>query len=886
MGGQYFKTIYFSDHPAENSRAKSVTVAFGEKDHILFLGIKPMSNQEIRDLTGIQTYQQLLEISQNEDRTINNIIKRLIRQNIQKQPEIKARDVTFSGSKAIPFQRWYPYIEGYSIDYVKSLIEIYELRDIKTIYDPFAGTGTTIFGVDSFGINTVFSEINPLLQFIITTKLTILKSKDSVRVQLADKISGLSMNMQQIINGHQPDKRLYQSYHAIFNKSIYFDEETFDMVLRSRAYIDTLRLTDALMANVVEIAVLSGLIPISRLKKSGDVRYKTEKELTNEKITFADFITKKLDEMAEDIRNMQFSFSGNAELIIDNARKINFVRNIKIDAVITSPPYLNGTNYFRNTKLELWFLRYIQHEDDIRLLRDQALTSGINDVNRNNKKIAADDNIIFKSALLKNALNELNNVAYDKRIPIMAFDYFNEMYTVFTRLAPLLGKKAKIIIDIGDSIFAGVHISTDDILIELFNENYLFLEKKEVRKRRSRNKTLLRQSLLVFQAGDNHCDSIQSTDYYGKKTWNAFKRELPHQKLPFSKKTWGHPNHSLCSYQGKLKPSIAYHLVKTFIPENGIMLDPFAGVGTIPFEAALNGIQSFGIDISVPAYYIAQAKVGCNNKQMSIDYLHQMDIFIKNNVCSQNELEEAEQFGFNKTLVEYYETNTLHEIILARRFLKENPPKNSSEMLVIASLLHILHGNRPYALSRRSHPIVPYAPRGEFEYKNLIKKTLSKAEKAFTVEFPAAFKQGKIFCQDSTSVWPQKINNLDAVITSPPFFDSTRFYLANWIRLWFAGWTAQDFKLQINSFVEEKQKEDFSIYKSIFRQTRERLKKDGVLVLHLGKSKKCDMAVELQNISKYWFKTADIFNESVVHCESHGIRDKGTVTSHQYLILT
>ncbi|GHU23673.1 hypothetical protein FACS1894164_08610 [Spirochaetia bacterium] len=66
-----------------------------------------------------------------------------------------------------------------------------------------------------------------------------------------------------------------------------------------------------------------------------------------------------------------------------------------------------------------------------------------------------------------------------KRIPIMEFDYFNEMYTVFTRLAPRLGKKAKIIIDIGDSIFAGVHIPTDDILIELFNENYLFLEKKK-----------------------------------------------------------------------------------------------------------------------------------------------------------------------------------------------------------------------------------------------------------------------------------------------------------------------------------------------------------------------------------------------------------------------
>ena len=75
------------------------------------------------------------------------------------------------------------------------------------------------------------------------------------------------------------------------------------------------------------------------------------------------------------------------------------------------------------------------------------------------------------------------------------------------------------------------------------------------------------------------------------------------------------------------------------------------------------------------------------------------------------------------------------------------------------------------------------------------------------------------------------------------------------------------------------------VYHPIFRQARERLKKDGVMVLHLGKSKKCDMAMELAKSAKNWFRVADIFSETVEHCESHGIRDKGTVTSHQYLVL-
>src|SRR5699024_8438947 len=169
-------------------------------------------------------------------------------------------------------------------------------------------------------------------------------------------------------------------------------------------------------------------------------------------------------------------------------------------------------------------------------------------------------------------------------------------------------------------------------------------------------------------------------------------------------------------------------------------------------------------------------------------------------------------FGLNKTIFEYYHIDTLNEILLARRFLKIYPPKNPSEMLVISSLLHILHGNRPYALSRRSHPIVPYAPQGEFIYKNLIEKLKEKVDRSLNQDLPLDFKNGTIFNQDITNIWPQEIDNLDAIITSPPFFDSTRFYSANWLRIWFTGWSAKDFKHQPNSFIDERQKNSFSVY--------------------------------------------------------------------------
>ncbi len=887
MTKQYFKSVYFRDYPAASSKGKTITLAFSEPEAPYYSKVKAFSSEEIRELIRIDSYKQLELFAEKQERSINQVAKRLLKKRINGVEKIKVQDITFAGSKTVPFQRWYPYIEGYSPDYVKALIESYSLENCKCIYDPFIGTGTTIFAASTFGIKTVYSEINPLLQFLIQTRLLILRSSQAERQKLANRLKQVANQIFNNLKKFEEDKCLKQSYAALFNSSIYFDEKVYSDVLRLRSYLDVIKLEDELLADTITIAVLASLIPVSYLKKSGDVRFKTKKELEKEKFELSEFLPAKLAEMAGDIVNMDYVSVSAPEFVAANAKNIDLVNDLEINAVITSPPYLNGTNYFRNTKLELWFLRHIQFKNDLRYFRDQALTSGINDVKQENG-LYTKNRIINKSKLLQDTLLLLDKQAYDQRIPKMARDYFEEMDTVFSKLRKHLTGSAKILIDIGDSIFAGVHVPTDEILMEVLQKSgYSFLEKKLLRKRRSRNKQVLSQSLLVFEYKRPQGKRKNNNDvfFYGRENWQNFKNNLPHQQLPYSRRNWGHNLHSLCSYQGKLKPAIAYHLVKTFVPDGGKVLDPFSGVGTIPFEASLNGMKSYGMDISVPAYYISSAKIAIHSKDDCFNYIKQIRDFIRDNRCTNQEIQETKQFGFNKTLAEYYEDKTLKEIILARRFLQESPPKNPSEMFVVASLLHILHGNRPYALSRRSHPIVPYAPQGEFVYKDLIKHLSDKVNRALDKELPVGFTPGKIFNQDTTAVWPQEINDVDAVITSPPFYGSTRFYSVNWLRMWFAGWSSVDFKYQVNSFMEEKQKKDFAVYENIFRQARERLKRGGVCVFHLGKSVKCDMAEELKRGSKRWFHAADLFNESVAHCESHGIRDKGTVTSHQYLVL-
>ena len=55
-----------------------------------------------------------------------------------------------------------------------------------------------------------------------------------------------------------------------------------------------------------------------------------------------------------------------------------------------------------------------------------------------------------------------------------------------------------------------------------------------------------------------------------------------------------------------------------------------------------------------------------------------------------------------------------------------------------------------------------------------------------TIDFENYVKGRAIF-GDYKDLFRKKIE-ADVIITSPPFADSIRFYMQNWMRLWFCGW--------------------------------------------------------------------------------------------------
>ncbi len=806
--------------------------------------------------------------------------------------DLEPLDATFRDSSVAPLHSWFPYLEGYSPRFVERVRHEY-LHSAKRIIEPFSGSGTTPIVLGQSGIECAFSEANPAMAFIAETKLAVLRLDELERATLTQSLMSLADKLPQIVSITTTDASLLDSYGATFGPSIFFDEPALDAVLRLRTINDEITAKDRLLGDCFTVAVLSSLIPSSRLKRAGDLRYRTPKELAAGLPHPVELVCRRLVSQATDLAQGQ-TLKAETRFACATAETLHEHIGDDWDGVITSPPYLNGTNYIRNARLELWYLRHLEKKSDLRRLRDRVITSGINDVHAETRWDPVTPGV-------QRVVRAIEQNTYDSRIAKMVGGYFNDMSSVFSSLSKCLRPGGRLCIDIGDSIYNQVHVPTDDLLIEVAESmGYKTVERVHLRKRISKGGEAVRQQLLVLERpkklqATSHPDIDKRTVEEAalgrtlkaewRNEWEVFKHTLPHQEIPYSKREWGGPMHSMCSYQGKMKPALAHHLVKCFSSPGDVVLDPFSGAGTIPLEACRMGRRGYGIDISRLGHVLTLAKVAKTSPVKMENLLSELETSIKNYRLKPNDIERAAEVRFNSAIPDYFHPDTLREIIAARSFFLARWDSGAEWAVLFACTLHLLHGNRPYALSRRSHPVTPFKPTGDFEYRELLPRLRDKLARLYEGLTNDEREWGGSAQGDCTATWPASIPTADVIITSPPFFDSTRFYMTNWMRFWFVGWEREDFDIRASEFLETRQKQNLDVYHSFYSAARERLHDGGLMVLHLGNSSKCDMGAELSKRVAPWFSVADMFTEGVEHCESHGIRDKGTVNGHTYLVL-
>jgi DNA methylase len=353
---------------------------------------------------------------------------------------------------------------------------------------------------------------------------------------------------------------------------------------------------------------------------------------------------------------------------------------------------------------------------------------------------------------------------------------------------------------------------------------------------------------------------------------------LPHRSAPFSARNWGGHLHSLCSYPSKIKPALAYFLVRNFTVPGDIVLDPFSGSGTIPLEACLNGRRGIGSDLSPLAWVLTSGKIAFPRAEDVEECLRLVEEAIK---ASEQLVEEPPA-----EVAAFYHAETLREILTSRAVIANGLEQSrvpSAWALVAAAVLHLLHGNRPYALSRRSHNLIPIPPRGPTEYRDLMPRLRRKL--AALMIPPPGIMKGHALLADARAV-PLADSSVDVILTSPPFLGTTDFIRQNRVRLWWAGWDylRQAQEKASGRFLEYQGSSD--PYRWVLPEMRRLLRAGGLSVLHVGTVRKRDMAAEIARVAvASGFAVEGRVDESVVGLESHGRTDRGATRSHTVLVL-
>jgi DNA modification methylase len=390
----------------------------------------------------------------------------------------------FSDNRIRPIHRWYPFVEGYSSELVVRALRLTDWR-APTIFDPFGGSGTTALAAALEGFDSFYCEVNPYLAWVAQVKVN--RAREAAGHPNLSALLALSERLER---GLGPSR--VSPNHPLLQAD---ERRSFFPIGVARDAASLIRwIRENLRGPVKDLALLActtSLIPASNMIRRTDLRRRRPDD--PKPIAFGRLVIERLRMIHADVQSTGTQLRGTATRIGVDVRRLRQAPH-PFDVIVTSPPYLNGTNYCRNTKLELLALELLSQEGDLASLRTDSITAGINNVSARNVEPRT-------MPCVEAVARILDDVAYDQRIPQLVRMYFSDMRRAFGAIRRNTKVGARMLLDIGDSRFAKVHVPTHELLVEIASLERWRLESTEIlRKRKSYDGSDLTQVLLDLRA--------------------------------------------------------------------------------------------------------------------------------------------------------------------------------------------------------------------------------------------------------------------------------------------------------------------------------------------------------------------------------------------------
>jgi len=322
--------------------------------------------------------------------------------------------VTFIPNKKEPIHNWYYFKEGFSKKLVDIFIDKFNLGKNSIILDPFCGCGTTLLACKQKGIKSIGFDVSPF--FIFVSKV---KTRGYDLDKLKEAISEASRWK------FEKPKKLPKEK---FIRKV-FSRYTLEDAIFYKNKISEIK--DDKARDFLLLALIDSSIKASWTIKDGAM-IRIDKR---GKPPLKKFFKYKIKKMFKDLKNSDIE-SIPVFVEVRDARKLNLEDN-SIDAVITSPPYLNKIEYTKIYNIETsLFFDFPKSE-----LRSY-IGSRVEDI-------------------------DVSDLGLDENLPLSAKAYFKDMNLALNEIYRICKDNAKLAIVIGGGCYPDRVVEADKIIAEL-----------------------------------------------------------------------------------------------------------------------------------------------------------------------------------------------------------------------------------------------------------------------------------------------------------------------------------------------------------------------------------------------------------------------------------
>lgn len=409
----------------------------------------------------------------------------------------------FDKNKDVPVHRWYPFVEGYSKQFIEDILKELSFTP-QCALEPFCGSGTTPVELQNHNIRCYSFEVSPFMYMLAKVKLERGYDLDcfvNYRNRVYDSLSRPPIDIRKKEQVPFGDTVVYNEGMSKWN----FHDESLNGLLDIRYAIRT-EIDNEKYQKLFLIALASIIMQTSNLFRNGKcLSYKKGWE-TN--VISRENVHKLFLDKLDNVISKDLQKESPVEVTVDNSEicyygdvRVNLdkVPDASLDLIITSPPYLNSRDYTDIYMLELKVLQLVNSHEELQQLRKSTFRSHV--------QVKYVEVLPIDNARLKACISEMEKTEYNgwnSDIINMVCGYFDDMQHLFFAFSRKMRKGGVIYFNVANSAYFGVEIPVDLIIGDIA-ENCGF-KVREIRKARdiktspqqSKKIGLLRESVLVI----------------------------------------------------------------------------------------------------------------------------------------------------------------------------------------------------------------------------------------------------------------------------------------------------------------------------------------------------------------------------------------------------